>query len=157
MGYRNATICLNGHVISKYEANTQRFCTKCGQKTFSYCLKCDAPIHGKYEKTGVMDLSGYYEMPYYCYNCGEPYPWTQKILDNAEELIALDDAIAEESKRLIMEAIPDLLVESPTTPVAAAKYRVGISKAGKTLKEMLHNLLVDVISETAKKIIFPAL
>ena len=33
--YNNATICLNGHVVSKYQANYQKFCSKCGKETYS--------------------------------------------------------------------------------------------------------------------------
>lgn len=47
--YNNATICLNGHVVSKYQANYQKFCSKCGKETYSKCPECNSPIHGKYE------------------------------------------------------------------------------------------------------------
>ena len=80
--YNNATICLNGHVVSKYQANYQKFCSKCGKETYSKCPECNSPIHGKYEVDGIVDLSGSYNRPDYCYNCGAPYPWTKIILDN---------------------------------------------------------------------------
>ena len=50
--YNNATICLNGHVVSKYQANYQKFCSKCGKETYSKCPECNSPIHGKYEQFG---------------------------------------------------------------------------------------------------------
>lgn len=83
-----------------------------------------------------------------------PYPWTQKILDNAVELLSLDDELDDNSKELIKSAIPELIVDSPTTPIAVAKYRKGISKAGLIVSDALRQLLVDVISETAKKALF---
>lgn len=70
--YNNATICLNGHVVSKYQANYQKFCSKCGKETYSKCPECNSPIHGKYEVDGIVDLSGSYNRPDYCYNCGAP-------------------------------------------------------------------------------------
>lgn len=30
--YNNATICLNGHVVSKYQANYQKFCSNVEKK-----------------------------------------------------------------------------------------------------------------------------
>lgn len=87
--YNNATICLNGHVVSKYQANYQKFCSKCGKETYSKCPECNSPIHGKYEVDGIVDLSGSYNRPDYCYNCGAPYPWTKIILDNAVMLVSL--------------------------------------------------------------------
>lgn len=92
--------------------------------------------------------------PYYCHNCGAPYPWTQKILDNAVELLSLDDELDSSSKELIKSAIPDLIVDTPTTPIAIAKYRKGIANAGQIIKDSLRQLLIDVISETAKKTLF---
>lgn len=61
--YNNATICLNGHVVSKYQANYQKFCSKCGKETYSKCPECNSPIHGKYEVDGIVDLSGSYNRP----------------------------------------------------------------------------------------------
>lgn len=56
--YNNATICLNGHVVSKYQANYQKFCSKCGKETYSKCPECNSPIHGKYEVDGIVDCQG---------------------------------------------------------------------------------------------------
>ena len=39
--------------------------------------------------------------------------------------------------------------------VAVAKYRKGVSKAVSFIGESLRQLLVDVVSETAKKALFP--
>ena len=72
-------------------------------------------------------------LPYYCYECGAPYPWTQKILDNAVELLSLADDLDVASKELIKTAIPELIVDTTTTPVAIAKYRKGISSSGQIL------------------------
>lgn len=124
--YNNATICLNGHVVSKYQANYQKFCSKCGKETYSKCPECNSPIHGKYEVDGIVDLSGSYNRPDYCYNCGAPYPWTKIILDNAVMLVSLEDELDESMKELIKTAIPDLITETPATPIAIAKYKKGM-------------------------------
>ena len=113
-------------------------------------------IRGSYYVEGVVFLGNSdYTKPYYCHNCGTPYPWTQKILDNAVELLSLDNELDSSSKELIKNAIPNLIVDTPTTPIAIAKYRKGIANAGQIVKESLRQLLIDVISETAKKTLFP--
>ena len=155
MGYYNgATICLNGHVVSMYNENAQAYCSQCGNETFSKCSSCGAPIRGKYEQDGIIDLTGYYDKPYYCYQCGAAYPWTEKTLANAIELLSLDDEIDDISKELIKSAMPDLIVDTPTTPVAVAKYKKGVAKAGQIVRDALYNLLIDVVSETVKKSLF---
>lgn len=156
MSYNHATICLNGHVISKHDAHAQRYCSKCGAETFSYCPHCNAPIRGLLEIPGVAIIGKRpYDTPYYCYECGSPYPWTEKILNSAIELLALDDELDEATKNLIKTAIPDLMVDTPTTPIATANYKKGISKAGQILTDSLHSLLADAVSETVRKILFP--
>lgn len=156
MPYHNATICLNGHVLSKKTANSHRFCPKCGKETFSHCPSCNSPIHGLVRIDGVAILYDRpYDIPYYCYECGSPYQWTKQILDNAVELLALDEELDSASKELIKNTIPELIVDTPTTPIAIAKYQKGMSKAGQIIKDTMRQLLVDVISETAKKALFP--
>ena len=71
------------------------------------------------------------------------------------QLLSLDDELDSSSKELIKSAIPDLIVDTATTPIAIAKYRKGIANAGQIIKDSLRQLLIDVISETAKKTLFP--
>lgn len=154
MRYYNATICLNGHVVDKHIANAQKFCTICGKETYSACSNCQSPIHGVIKLNGAIGTPRY-NKPFYCHDCGLPYPWTQKILNNAVELVALDDELDNTSKELIKNAIPELLIESSTTPVAIANYQKGMSPAGQILKDSMRQLLIGVVSETAKKFLFP--
>lgn len=156
MEYNRATICQNGHVISKYEANSQEFCSICGARSYSACPHCNATIHGTVEMRGIAFIGSIpYDRPNYCYSCGAAYPWTEMTLNNAVELVALDDELDEVSKDLIKNAIPDLIADSPTTPVAVSKCRKGLLRAGDALKNALYNLLIDVLSDTAKKMLFP--
>lgn len=156
MQYHHATICLNGHVISKYQSNAEKFCSKCGTETFSFCPSCKNPIRGLYNPSNIAILGDRpYDKPMFCYECGSPYPWTQLILNNAVELLSLDDSLDQASKELIKTSIPGLIIETPTTPISIAKYKKGISSAGDFLKHSLYQLLVDIASETAKKTLFP--
>ena len=153
MNYYDATICLNGHVQSDSMARSEKYCSQCGKETFSECTNCGAPIRGQEKPGGYIASRTDYKKPFYCYKCGEPYPWTSLIINNAVELASLDD-IGEENKKLIKDALPDLIVESPMTPLAIAKYQKGLSKAGSFVKDALRQLLIDVVCEMAKKQLF---
>ncbi|CDR51752.1 DUF2321 domain-containing protein [Staphylococcus schweitzeri] len=151
--YEWATICLNGHVASSSEANYVKFCKECGKSTVSQCNNCGIAIQGNYYVPEIIGIFKY-DLPYYCHNCGSPYPWTKTLLDNAVELVSLDDELPEEHKKIIKNAIPDLIIESPTTPLAQAKYKKYAIHAADYVQEGLKNLLVDIVSESVKKSIF---
>lgn len=152
-------VCLNGHQLSvtkKDTANPVPFCSKCGEKVISVCQECNAPIHGWLENDRVTYIGPRKkDRPSYCSECGKPYPWTSLVLHSAVELLALDENLSEHDKQLIKTAIPDLLVDTPKTKVAETKFKKGFSMASSTIKNSLYNLLVDVLSDTAKKSIFP--
>lgn len=152
-------ICNNGHQITVSKSSptdSQEFCSKCGEKTISRCTECDAPIEGFYKPDGVIYLGKHTaDIPNYCIKCSKPYPWTKILLENAVELIALDTELSEDEKAAIKSSIPDLIVDTPKTPVAEAKFKMNFLKANKIVKDSLYNLLVDVVSETVKKSIFP--
>ena len=153
MNFDGATICLFGHVISDSTAHAEKYCSRCGHEAFSECTNCGAPIRGQSRQTGVIASKEEYRKPYYCYQCAFPYPWTSYIINTAVELAALD-SIGEENKRIIKEALPDLIVETPKTSIAIAKYEKGVSSAGTFVKDALRQLLVDVVCEVAKQALF---
>lgn len=152
--YENATICLNGHVTSSVSANYAKHCKSCGESTVSNCQSCTSAIQGRYRTTGVAVLGAKYYKPFYCHSCGHPYPWTTRIIDNAIEILSLDEELPDAQKELVRLALPDLLVEKPSTPVAVAKYRKIIPKAATYVQDGLKNILVDVVSESVKKSIW---
>lgn len=159
MGQQFQKVCINGHqisVVSTHPKDPEEFCQKCGKKVISTCQECHYPIEGYYKVEGIVDLRARTaELPYYCKKCANPYPWTQLILESATELLTLDDEISDTDKELIKTAIPDLLVDTPKTKLAEAKFKKGFSKASALVKDSLYNLLVDVLSESVKKTIFP--
>ncbi|EOI53405.1 DUF2321 domain-containing protein [Enterococcus gilvus] len=152
-------ICLNGHQVTDHYSssnnpNPPEFCELCGEKVIVTCPNCEQAILGDRDIDGVITVGFTKSVPNYCKSCGTPFPWTQKILEGAAELVALDDGLSDQDKQLIESAIPDLLVDTPKTKVAEAKFSKGYSKASKLVKDSLYNLLVDVLSETVKKTIF---
>ena len=109
--YETAQICENGHVITiRYNSGKTwtrtLFVLKCGAKNIyrmqilSWAIKGSLVIKSR----SLNLISGYYDdyaspyeietkyydenfkMPYYCYNCGKPYPWTEALLTETSEL-----------------------------------------------------------------------
>lgn len=152
--YRGATICLNGHVASNWESNYRKYCKQCGEATISNCKHCDTPIEGDYYEPSIISIGGTYDPPNHCQECGKAYPWTENIINNAIELLSLDQNISDDQKTMIKNIFPDLMVETPATPVAVAKYKTYIPKAAETVQNGLKNIFVDVVSETVKKSIW---
>lgn len=151
MDYYNCTICMNGHVLSSYSANLQKYCSFCGKETISNCPNCDTPIHGSVKSFVVGELD--YIKPFYCGSCGHPYPWTEKILESAIELVSLDEELDKTSRALIKNAIPDLLVDVPSTPLAAAKYKKECRRPVKYSRTLCVNFLLMSSAKRPKNFI----
>lgn len=152
-------VCLNGHQISSSsESNDDPkppdFCELCGEQTIRTCQKCHTPIDGKRKYPNVYG-GGSVRIPKYCRSCGNPYPWTERILESAVEMVGLDTELSESERQTIKSALPDLLVDTPKTKLQASKFKIVMSKATGIVKDGMRELLVDVISETAKKMIYP--
>ena len=157
--FHTAQICLNGHMINDQSDSisslNESFCSKCGQPTITDCPVCHAKIRGDYEVEDVFLTSSSTPVPKYCPECGSPYPWTQSILDNALELLSLDINLDDDTKNTIKEAIPNLIVETPSTTLSVQKYKIAIEHASQIVKDGLYNLLKDVVSEGIKTLLFP--
>lgn len=153
--YKFATICENGHTMSSSDRNYQPFCSECGAPTLSDCPSCGSPIHGDLRSSGGIVIIAPFKPDLYCYNCGKPYPWTQRIIDSATEILLLDEELSEEQRDVLKNAIPDLLVHTPKTPVAVARYKTFLNKAPKLIGSALYQVFIDVVSETVKRSLFP--
>lgn len=159
MGYYNtAQICMNGHVITDtYDKNyefRQNFCDKCGAKTIICCPNCNIKIRGDYEVPGVISLSGMSTAPSYCYNCGQAYPWTLDKLEATQELLALDCVLSTEELEYLSSNLNSLLIDTPKTNLVATKFKLSLSKISKVTASAVRDIIVDIASESAKKIIF---
>ena len=150
--YYTGFICNNGHVRSSYGECSETFCPECGSEVIHQCPSCNTLIRGI--NNDEYSYLYKYKRPNYCFECSKPLPWTEKILENSVELLSLDTQLDSGTKALIKNALPDLLVETPTTNVAIAKYQTYMCGASKIVKDGMRNLLVDVLSETVKKSLF---
>ena len=152
MNYHPAIICKNGHVLSCTNSYKHNFCNKCGEETISCCETCGYSIEGHLADSSI--LTTYYERPYYCPNCGAPYPWTTKLIDNAVELASLDVSLDAQSLSVIKNAIPYLITESIDTPVQAAKFANTINDLSDFTRAAIKSLLIDCVCYAAKSIIW---
>lgn len=151
--FYNAQICLNGHVIDYYSKNAEQFCSSCGSKTITQCPKCNANIRGM-EIFDIPTIGVKYKRPNYCPECGNPYPWTSASLEAMKELIDFDEELSNEEKSYINGNLQDLTVDTPKTKVVATKLNAFLHKAGSVTASAIRDILVDIASETVKKIIF---
>ena len=139
VGYDVGLICEKGHVINEKalrdpEYNTE-FCKECGAHAVCKC-ECGEPIRG-----GLHGVCGGYSRPAHCTGCGAQHIWTKRqaeaIRDFVSELEQLDD----EQKRLFCDVIPDLLVETPQSDVAALRTWKLMEKLPPAVKKIFVTLL----------------
>jgi hypothetical protein len=157
--YDVAQICLNGHTINSSSKSSpeccQDFCAKCGSKTITACPGCKVEIRGYYHVQGVI---GFYEFtpPRFCHNCGKAYPWTDLSLQAAKKYALELQELSEAERVQLAASLEDLLRDNPMTPVAVSRFKRLVAKAGKGAADTFKSLLVDVISQVAKKSIWPS-
>lgn len=155
--YEQALVCLNGHLITDCLRLAPKravpFCKRCGEGTISQCPSCSAPIQGDYIVPGVISRSSYRRASY-CPECGAPMPWTVRALDAANEAAQDLEALTEADRVELQRTLPELLADSPMTKVAAGRFKRLMLKAGGNAADVFRDLLVDVISEAAKRSIW---
>lgn len=146
-----AQICLNGHIVNEAARgspeNNEQFCHRCGAKTVTKCAVCQTDIRG---------LEGWesYARPAYCHHCGKPYPWTDSALKAAQDLSDVLDGITDEDKVTLKKSLDDIVGDTPQATVAAIRFKKIVAKSGKVAAEGFKEILVNVASEAAKKVIW---
>lgn len=153
--YHTAQICLMGHAINssadRYTELNEKFCSKCGAETISACPHCNAPIRGYYEVPGYVDLSGSYRKPRFCHECGKAFPWTDSALKAAKDYASEIEDISPEDRELLVQSIGEVVRETPQTEVASMRIKRILRGAGSVVADGLKRILVDVVSDTARK------
>lgn len=146
-----AQICLNGHVITTafedFPDHRSDYCPACGEKTIHACTNCNVPIRGHLR--GAFGTGNEPVKPY-CHNCGKPFPWTERALAAAKEL-AEESALSEADQQILTESIRGMTSDTANTPLAASRFKKLVAKAGPVVGEAIRKTIVDVISESAKK------
>ncbi len=94
-------------------------------------------------------------LPIFCPDCGKPYPWTEAKLKAAQELADGLDNLSKEERDILKKSLDDIVRDTPQTVVAATRFKKIVAKAGKVAADGFRDILVDVLSEAAKKVIWP--
>jgi hypothetical protein len=156
--YDTAQICTNGHVTNSASISSpqhnKKFCDKCGAPTITNCQNCNACIQGHYHAPDLWLYS--YKRPSFCHNCGKPYPWTEASLKAAQELSDELDSLSPEERSMLKKSLDEIVWDTPGTTVAATRFKKLIAKAGQVAANGFRDILVDVLSEATKKIIWPS-
>jgi hypothetical protein len=156
--YRVAQVCSNGHVATTAaDANPElreAFCSQCGEATLTNCPKCNAPIRGDYHVEGVFGLGGDYEPPAFCHNCGSRFPWTERKIAGAVDLVEVASELSAEEVQQFRADLTELTKDSPKTQVASIRFKKVMAKVGSSVASGVRDIVVDVLSEAAKKAIW---
>ena len=97
---------------------------------------------------------GIYNTPAFCYQCGKPFPWTAARLRAAEDLADELDDLTNDDRESLKKSLPDLVRETPNTPVAETRFKKIMQKVGKEGCESMRSLLTDIVSEVVRKALF---
>ncbi|MFC1912602.1 DUF2321 domain-containing protein [Chloroflexota bacterium] len=155
--YEVAQICVNGHVITdSLNSNPEvgrDFCEDCGSPTIMECEYCESSIRGYHHIEGVIGFFPDFKRPSFCPDCGKPYPWTESKIIAAHELAEEMENLSSEDRELLSKSIDDLIVDSPRTELAATRFKKLLLKIGEPAAIALRNLVIDIASETAKKLV----
>lgn len=163
--YDFAQVCLNGHVVNAAREVTphysQDFCSACGAETVVKCGDCGTFIRGALLREQISgrwsQIGGLFRdqaPPRFCARCGKPYPWTRASLDAAREMTAQLLTLSPDEREAMAKSLPDLISETPRTVVAATGFKRLMNKAGAEAGAAFDKILVGVITEAAKKILF---
>lgn len=154
--YDVAQVCLNGHVINdsfkSFPAQNQKFCGKCGAPTITDCEHCKSFIRGSYSAPGIFNSR--YDAGF-CHNCGEPYPWTESRLKAARELAQEGEKLSKDEREQLTKSFDELVRDTPSTGLSAMRFKKIIAKVGGPSAEAFKTILVDIATETAKRLLWP--
>lgn len=156
VGYDNAQVCQNGHVITNFAEtrpqHMKNFCDKCGAPTIRACPKCAKHIQGHYH--GGAPRSGK-PAPAFCHGCGSPYPWTEHAINAVKQLTNEDADFSPEETEIFVTSLQSIVGQTPDAALATTRFKKLLTKVAKPVSHALRDILVDVLSETAKKAIWP--
>ena len=148
--YRDAQICINGHVRSSggLQINSGEHCNKCGQVCIEDCLKCGEPIRGQVADSFRVG----YDVPSFCHACGNPYPWMEELLKTAKELLWHDEKLKLEDREKVWDCLRYVMSDPKADLVPAKKTLIGIylAKAGDFTRESIENIIAKIAIESMK-------
>jgi len=154
-------VCENGHQITYCHdirpEEGKKFCPECGAPTLIACPSCEEPIQGSLLKfveswtgTGGEMMPEYpADIPRFCQNCGEAYPWTQKKIQTAIQILMEFGDLNEEEKKTINQDIENVAKDVPEAELSARRIKRIWDKGSRAGYEVI----MELASRTAAKIL----
>ena len=93
--------------------------------------------------------------PSFCSGCGKPLPWTEQALAAATELAELQGYLSTADRETLKKSLDDLIRDTPQTTVATQRVKILLAKATKPTLEAFRSILINIVTETVKKHLFP--
>jgi hypothetical protein len=156
--YRTAEICLNGHVTTDSADNCpelrEKFCSKCGEKTITACPDCNTNIRGHYYVAGIVTLGEEFKPPLFCYNCGSAFPWTVTLMEEAVECVDSTNSLTNDELERFRKDLCEIVKDSPKVQASSLRIKSTLQKIGTVGANCVKEIIVQIASETAKKIIW---
>lgn len=95
-------------------------------------------------------------VPKFCHKCGSPYPWTKKGIHAAKDLISEAERLKPEEKEALNKSLDDIVRDTPSTQAAVIRFKKYLPKAGLEIADAVRSIVIDIASETAKKLLWPS-
>ncbi len=158
-------ICLDGHIITinldTSPEGATKFCRDCGAQTIDRCPSCDSPFKRRdlRRKRQYDDRRRELRIrrhdtprlpPSYCNECSAPFPWTERKLAAITQAVESSELTPEEQQEF-QDAAAEVINRTPQAEGAVQKIKKLLTKAGQGLVQATRDILVDVLSEAAKK------
>lgn len=147
-----AQVCLNGHATNPstqlHPEHNVAHCPDCGAATIMQCPACQTSIRGKIHEHLYISWTP----PRHCHKCGAPYPWTAARIASLSDLIDMAD-LDDNNKNALKRDVPDLIVETPRTRVAAARMARFLRAAGTAYTRAIRGAFAEVACDVAKEAI----
>jgi hypothetical protein len=93
--------------------------------------------------------------PAYCRFCGNAFPWTERRIRAAIELATEIGGLSGDDADEFEQSVKDIVQDTPRTQVGASRFKKLLTKIGGQTAQAISDILLDIVSETAKKIIWP--
>lgn len=156
--YDEASICLNGHLVSEFSVSQPEtvvpFCAKCGAAVIRQCDGCQRPIRGYEHIPGAIGSFGAFSAPAHCSNCGRPYPWTRKGIEAARDLIDELDELDDRERDKLKASLDDLVVDTPASQVAVVRVKKALAKAPGATASALAAVIKEIATEAVRRAVF---
>ncbi len=96
------------------------------------------------------------KFPHYCYNCGKPYLWTEKLIGAVRTVVNDSPDLDPEEKAILPSLIETAVIRNgPDAPDAVAKAGLLVKKLRGPALDILKKVMGEVCSEYAKRTLFP--